>query len=106
MQTRLFHELTRSSDRAYRARPFDLDIIVIRGEEFGGWEWRLRRTEPDLSWHQITSGEVDLLTVSADHRSMIEDDGTPELAGVLARAVQSRSRSSAPATTTSLSRAI
>ena len=54
VQTKLFYELTRTADRAYRARPFDLDIVAIRGEEFGGWDWRLRRTEPDLSWHRIT----------------------------------------------------
>jgi thioesterase domain-containing protein len=89
VQSELFYELTRTADRAYRARPLDLDIVAIRGEEFGGWEWRLRRTEADLSWHRVTSGHVRVMPVAADHRSMIEDEGAPALAGVLARAVQS-----------------
>jgi thioesterase domain-containing protein len=87
LQTKLFAEVTKSAGRKYRARPCDLDVMVVRGAEFGDWEWKHRRTEPDLSWQRVTSGRVDVVPISGNHVTMIEDEGAPGLAQALAGTV-------------------
>ena len=97
VQSKLFAELTKTADRCYRPARFDIDIVVVRAREFGGWEWALRRTEPDLSWNRITHGRIDVVPVSGDHVSIIEDGGAAELADVLTDAVRARSMAPGPA---------
>jgi thioesterase domain-containing protein len=91
VQSKLFHELTKTADRTYRGRPIDLDVFLARGQEFGGWEWALRRTEADFGWHRLASGRVDVVQLTSNHVTMLEDAGAPELAAVLAHAVDAAS---------------
>ena len=91
VQSKLFFELTKTADRRFRGRPIDLDVFLARGQEFGGWEWALRRTEADFGWYRLASGRIDVVQLTSNHVTMIEDEGAPELAAVLASAVDAAS---------------
>jgi hypothetical protein len=90
VQGTLFHELTRTMSRGYRPEPLDVDLVVLRADEFGGLSWREKRKEPDLSWHRITSGRIDVLQVPGDHLTILEREHSASLAEALARAVELR----------------
>jgi hypothetical protein len=73
---------------------------VIRADEFGEWDWRQRRTEPDLSWHRISRGRIDVMDVPGTHLTILEGETARGLAAVLARAVDTRLASCRPERTT------
>ena len=87
VQGTLFHELGTTSSRSYRPKPFDVDMIVIRAQAFGGWDWEQRRTERDLSWSRVSSGRIEVMDVDGTHLTILEAETASELAAVLARAV-------------------
>jgi hypothetical protein len=89
-QGKLFHELSATAAATYRPAPYDQDLVLVRGSEFGGVDWAARRAEPDMSWHRATSGRIEIVRVSGTHVSILEGETARELGDVLARAVQSR----------------
>jgi len=88
VQGTLFHELTVTGLRPYRAKPLDVDLVVVKADDFGGWSWTQRRTEPDLSWHRISRGHIDVVEVSGDHLTILEHEHGPGLAAALATGVE------------------
>jgi thioesterase domain-containing protein len=97
LQGKLFFKLTEADVRRYRARPLDVDAVVIKAEDFGGWDWLARRAAPDMSWSRLVNFRVDVVPVSGDHITMLEDDAADELAEVLADAIDARAVRRSPA---------
>ena len=92
LQGKLFHQLSDTTFRSYRPKPADLDVVVLRAGDFGGWDWAQRRLEPDLSWHRVTTGRVEVVPIAGDHVTILERDSAG-LAAALARAVDMRTHS-------------
>ena len=92
LQGKLFHQVSETTFRNYRPKPADLDLVVLRAGDFGGWDWAQRRLEPDLSWHQVTTGHIEVVPIAGDHVTILERDSAG-LAAALARAVDARTHS-------------
>ncbi len=87
-QGKLFHELTRTAISGHRPVPLEIDAFVIRADDFGGWDWTQRRLEPDMSWHRVAKGRIDVVHVAGNHMTILEGRYASGLADALAGAVQ------------------
>jgi thioesterase domain-containing protein len=85
LQGRLFHELMNSVVIPYRGQPSDVAVTLIRGTDFGGLEWQVKRAPLDMSWRRLTSGAVDVVSINANHIEMLEGANAHELARALLR---------------------
>jgi len=89
LQSQLLHHVATRADGRYRPEPVDVDLLLVRADEFGPPDWRRRRAEPDMSWRRMVTGRVDVVHVSGTHASIVDDDA-PKLAERLSEAMPDR----------------
>jgi thioesterase domain-containing protein len=86
-QSRVMFELSMPFFNGYRPARADFDVALVRGAQFGGYTWTVRREPQDMSWGRVTCGHVEVVTVTGDHITMLEGETGRELADTLARLV-------------------